>query len=580
MGFRPCLVDQWQTVGALRFPNSTAELSAGRGTAPLSSSGTLGLITNRKEPLSVDVRRETRCDRCGKRLAHDNAGGYCAPCQVGSPGRDLFAAAPDVPAQFWDSHAMRDALASRHMGRVIRAYRHHPFHGRRPLPQDVVGVWIGVTQGQLSRIENGPTIVHLDRLMHWARVLGIPSSCLWFTLPEDDQATPIRLGPAAAGWSAPITVNDGDVSLWWAPADTVEIVSQFTRRDLTVDRREAARLLAGVVFGSELLEPLERWLSAGPEKLRAGRSGSVGYQEVEQIEKAARIFRDWDDQFGGGLRRKAVVGQLNEVADLLGDAHPAGIQRRLFGVMAQLAETGGMMSWDSGLQALAQRYYVLAIRASRAADDRIFGANVMAAMARQLLYLGHAGDALELVRLAQDHSAGYAPASVRSMLYTREAWAYAGLGRVSAFRRVTGRAEDALTEAKPAEDPYWITYFDVAELEGTTGGRLLELAHHDKRLADEAAGRISQAVVLRRDGRLRSSALDQIGLAEVRLIQGEMEEASRLGHQACALVERTPSDRVRVKLTKFYQHSNAHADVPVIAGLRDRIRSLCASAPA
>ncbi len=524
----------------------------------------------------MDARRDARCHRCGTRLAYDNTGGYCAPCQGGR--RVGFAVAPDVPAEFWDSHAMRQALASRHMGRVIQAYRRHPFHGRHPLAQDVVGAWIGVTQGQLSRIENGPTIVHLDRLMHWARVLGIPSSCLWFTLPEDDRAAPTggQLGPAA-GRSAPIARHDGDVSLWWAPADTVEIVSQFTRRDLTLDRREVARMLAGVVFGSALLEPLERWLSAGTEKPPAGLPGSVGYQEVEQIENAARIFRDWDDQFGGGLRRKAVVGQLNEVADLLGNAHPVAIQQRLFGAMAQLSETAGIMSWDSGHQALAQRYYVLALRASRAAGDRAFGANVMAAMARQLLYLGHTGDALELVRLAQDDSAGYAPASVRSMLYTREAWAYAKLGRISAFRRATARAEDALTEAKPAEDPYWITYFDVAELEGTTGGRLLELAHQDKRLADEAAGRISQAIALRRAGRLRSSALDQIGLAEARLIQGEMEEASYLGHQAAALVEQTPSDRVRVKLTELYQHSNAHADVSVIASLRDRIRSLCAA---
>jgi hypothetical protein len=155
--------------------------------------------------------------------------------------------------------------------------------------------------------------------------------------------------------------------------------------------------------------------------------------------------------------------------------------------MAQLSETAGMMSWDSGHQALAQRYYMLAFRASGVAGDRAFAANVMAAMARQLLYLDHPGDALELVRLALDDSTGHITASVRSMLYTRQAWAYAQLGRISAFRRATGKAEDALTEAKPAEDPYWIRYFDAAELQGTTGGRLLELAHHDQRLADKAA---------------------------------------------------------------------------------------------
>lgn len=527
----------------------------------------------------MDARREARCHHCGTQLAHDNPDDYCAPCKVGS--RDRFAAPSEVPAEFWDSQAMGEAFASRHMGRVIRAYRCHPFHGRRPLPQDVVASWIGVTQGQLSRIENGPTIVHLDRLIHWAQVLGIPSSCLWFTLPGDDRAaaTSVDLVPAAAGQSALIVLTDVDVSRWWGPADTVEIVSQFTRRDLSLDRREVARVLAGVVFGSALLEPLERWLAGATEKPRVGRPGSVGYQEVEQIENTARIFRDWDDQFGGGLRRKAVVGQLNEVADLLRDSHPVKIQRRLFGAMAQLSETAAMMSWDSGHQALAQRYYVLALRASKAAGDRAFGANVMAAMARQLLYLNHPSDALELVRLAQDDAAGYATASVRSMLYSREAWAYARLGRLSAFRRATDKAEDALTEAKPAEDPYWIIYFDVAELEGTTGGRLLELAHRDKRLADETAERISQAIALRRPGRLRSSALDQIGLAEARLIEGEMEEASRLGHQAVALVEQTTSDRVRVKLAGLYQHSNAHVDVPVIASLRDRIRSLCAAQP-
>jgi hypothetical protein len=40
------------------------------------------------------------------------------------------------------------------------------------------------------------------------------------------------------------------------------------------------------------------------------------------------------------------------------------------------------------------------------------------------------------------------------------------------------------------------------------------------------------------------------------------------------------ADRVRVKLAELYQHSNAHTDIPVIASLRDRILSLCASQPA
>jgi DNA-binding XRE family transcriptional regulator len=500
-----------------------------------------------------------------------------------------------------DLHAQRvlsDTSFEGGDGMVGRRHRLASTRKAAGFSQERLAEAVGVERSTVMRWERGETCPQPWARPKLARALGISdqslselldestepesaASCLWFTLPEDDWAVApgVKLVPAAAIRSASIALDDVGVSLWWAPADTVEIVSQFTRRDLTLDRREAARMLPGVIFGSALLEPLERWLSGAAEKPRAGLPGLVGYQEVEQIENAACIFRDWDDQFGGGLRRKAVVGQLSEVADLLRDSHPVELQRRLFGAMAQLSETAAMMSWDSGHQALAQRYYVLALRASKAAGDRAFGASIMAAMARQLLYLDHAGDALELVRLAQDESAGYVTASVRSMLYTREAWAYAKLGRISAFRRATDKAEDALADAKPAEDPYWITYFDVAELQGTTGGRLLELAHQDKQFAEETVERVSQAIALRRPGRLRSSALDQIGLAEARLVQGEMEEASRLGHQAVALVEQTPSDRVRVKLAELYQHSNAYADITVIASLRDRIRSLCIAHP-
>jgi len=521
----------------------------------------------------MESQREGRCHRCGTRLARDNPDGYCAPCRTAT--RDRFAAPLDVPVDFWHDRAIQNALRNRHMGQVIRAYRCHPLHGRQPLPQGLVATWLGVTQGQLSRIENGPPTVYLDRLIQWARLLRVPPGYLWFKLPEEDQTT--LQSSARVDLVSRTAADDLDASLWWVPGGTVEIVGHFTRRDLTLDRREATRTLAGVVFGNGLLEPLERWLAANVESPTHGRPGGIGYQEVEQIENAAKLFRRWDDQFGGGLRRKAVIGQLNEVADILRDSHPPEIRRRLFGAMAQLAETAAVMSWDSGQQALAQRYYVLALRAAKSAEDPAFAACVLAGMARQLLYLDRFGDALELVRLAQDQADGHATPSLRAMLYTREAWAFAKLGRLSAFLRATAKAEAALAAGRRDEAPYWIDYFDEAELAGTTGGRLLDLAHENKRLVPKTAEHIERAIALRRPGRLRSSGLDQLGLAETRLIQGELEEAARLGHAAAAVVEQTRSDRVRVKLVEFYQHTTAHGQVQAVADLRDRVRPLLAS---
>jgi len=295
---------------------------------------------------------------------------------------------------------------------------------------------------------------------------------------------------------------------------------------------------------------------------------------LEQIERAARLFRDGDDQFGGGIRYKAVIGQLNEICELVGCPCSPAMRTRLFAVMAHLSETAAIMAWDSGRQMQAQRYYILALRAARQAGDHLFGANVLAGMARQLLCTGHAGEALELIRHAQRITRAEPNDPVRALLLAREAWAYASQGRITAFRRACARAEDVLAGADRDGDPYWIEYFDTAELSGTIGGRLLELTRAGHDLAPDAAGYIEHAIGARRGQRLRSAALDQLGLVEVRVVQGELDEAARLGHQAVATVERTPSVRVKLQLAELFARTEATCDVRAVAELRDRLRPL------
>ena len=196
------------------------------------------------------------------------------------------------------------------------------------------------------------------------------------------------------------------------------------------------------------------------------------------------------------------------------------------------------------------------------------------------MYLGHATDALELVRLAQDRVRGQATANVESLLYTREAWAYAAQGRVTAFRRATERGAERVTDTERRDDPFWLEYYGPSEFLGTTGGRFLELAHRDPSFAAEAADHIGRAIDLRGDGHLRSSALDVLGLAEARLVQGEPDEAATLGMAALDVVKQTPSMRVRVKLSELYEYSRGHRNVPAINDFRDSVRPLLASATA
>ncbi|MBK0870417.1 helix-turn-helix domain-containing protein [Saccharopolyspora sp. HNM0986] len=126
-------------------------------------------------------RSETsrHCARCGSKLARDNAAPVCSPCRRAPKNHQE--AGPRVGDEFWAEDRLRQALAGKDMGAVVRAYRVHPAHGRKPLPQADVAKWLSITQSQLSRIESGRNRVReLDQLRHYARQLRIPPELLWF----------------------------------------------------------------------------------------------------------------------------------------------------------------------------------------------------------------------------------------------------------------------------------------------------------------------------------------------------------------------------------------------------------------
>jgi transcriptional regulator with XRE-family HTH domain len=122
-----------------------------------------------------------RC-RCGTALAQDNAGHLCAVCQHRRlPSRHR---APEVPPGFWEHDTIAAALASGDLGRVILAYRSHPFHGRRALSQTVVADWLHVSQTSLSRIEQGKCRLTIDDISRFAGALGLSVALVWTPQPE------------------------------------------------------------------------------------------------------------------------------------------------------------------------------------------------------------------------------------------------------------------------------------------------------------------------------------------------------------------------------------------------------------
>ncbi|MFE2419265.1 hypothetical protein [Streptomyces hokutonensis] len=355
------------------------------------------------------------------------------------------------------------------------------------------------------------------------------------------------------------------VDLPWTAPQTVALLSEFSRSDLMLARRGFLGTSLALSAGPSLIEPMQRWLVPGPSALPpepepVGSSRHIGRlskPELELLESTTAMFRKWDAQCGGGLRRKAVVGQLHEVTDLLQEPQPDATNRKLFKVAAELAELAGWMSYDVGLQPTAQKYFVLALHAAKEAGDKPLGSYVLSSMSRQMIHLGRPDDALELIHLAQYGSRDCASPRTQSMLYAMEARAYANMGQPGKCKRAVRTAEDTFADVHDWDDPDpdWIRFFSEAELYGENSHSYRDLAYVAGRspaYASLAEPVMQRAVDLfaKDDDHKRSYALNLIGMATVHLLRREPEQGAVLAAEAMTVAKKVRSERVNTRIRK------------------------------
>ncbi|MFF9488674.1 hypothetical protein [Streptomyces sp. NPDC014676] len=359
------------------------------------------------------------------------------------------------------------------------------------------------------------------------------------------------------------------VDLPWTGPQTVALLSEFSRSDLMLARRGFLGSSLALSAGPSLIEPMQRWLvpspsatsarpEADPVSSAARARGRLSKPELDLLETTTVMFRQWDAQCGGGLRRKAVVGQLHEVTDLLQEPQPESTTRRLFKVAAELAELAGWMSYDVGLQPTAQKYFVLALHAAKEAGDRPLGSYVLSSMSRQMIHLGRPEDALELIHLAQYGSRDCASPRTQSMLYAMEARAYANMGQPGRCKRAVRMAEDTFAEADEWDEPDadWIGFFSEAELYAENAHSYRDLAYVAGRsptyasLAEPLMRRAVELFGKEGGEHQRSYALNLIGMATVHLLQSEPEQSAVLATDAIKAAKKVRSERVNTRIRK------------------------------
>jgi hypothetical protein len=467
-------------------------------------------------------------------------------------------------------------------------------------PNDLLGSWFvrsGWSKGELARQVNrrarqlGANHISTDtsRVRRWLdgenprepipRILSELFSERFGCVVsiEDLGLRAARQSPSASG-----------VDLPWTAPQTVALLSEFSRSDLMLARRGFLGTSLALSAGPSLIEPMQRWLvpnptfpvPAEPEPvLDPRRPGRLSKPELDLLESTTRMFRQWDAQCGGGLRRKAVVGQLHEVTDLLQEPQPEATTRKLFKVAAELAELAGWMSYDVGLQPTAQKYFVLALHAAKEAGDKPLGSYILSSMSRQMIHLGRPDDALELIHLAQYGSRDCASPRTQSMLYAMEARAYANMGQPGKTKRAVRMAEDTFAEADEWDepDPDWIRFFSEAELYGENSHSFRDLAY----VAGRSPAYASLAEPLMRKAvdkfaedseHQRSYALNLIGMATVHLLQREPEQSTAYASQAMEIARKVRSERVNTRIRKTVDTAvRDYGDLAAVVDLSDQL---------
>lgn len=465
------------------------------------------------------------CGKCGARLAADNRDELCGPCARGTD--DTSWRPPVKPPEFWTQPRLANALARRHFGRVLRAYReaHEP-----ELPQRMLASWLGISQGQISRIEKATTpLAHThDRLERWATTLGVPQKLLWFQPSYASAVYAVN----TTGSSLPPKVDGGDVQ-----------------------RRQFVK----TVVGASLLAGRPAAARATPEP--------TGDPATEIREMTAK-FRRLDNQVGGG-RGRAVIGTYLRtivqplVRDVRGND---GARAALFTAAAEMHHLAGWMAYDVGQPDEGNRLLHVARRLCQEARDDALTGEMFAGMSHQAAFHGSAKTAADLAGAARNSAARAGLPALQSEAAAMEAHALAIRNDTSGCMAALRKAELTFNAAEDSDRPDWLSYFDHAYLAAKFGHTFRELGK--PREAEVFARRSLEMS----DGYDRGKLFNLSLLASTLADQRHVEEACATASAAVRMTDDVRSIRSAAYLADVSRRLAPFNTAPVVRGLLDEMR--------
>lgn len=260
---------------------------------------------------------------------------------------------------------------------------------------------------------------------------------------------------------AEISEKSPDVSWVSAPADMSKVLTGLLTADMR-HRHETASVWAVAV----LTEPLGRWLldPVDPDVACAGRR-HVGQGDADAVWSMCSAFADADHRLGGGHARRSLTCYADDVAvPLLSGRYTDQVGRELFAAIARLCDIAGFMCFDSGIQGLGQKYFIMALRMAKVSGSQALGAHILTDMSMQAQHQRHPHEAVALAdaSVASARRSGSACTLARCQAVLARAFALRGDARDS--DHALNQAERSLDRARPDGEPTWMAFFTPHQL--------------------------------------------------------------------------------------------------------------------
>ncbi|HET9141217.1 helix-turn-helix domain-containing protein [Actinophytocola sp.] len=472
-----------------------------------------------------------RCRACGCALRRGHPGVLCDPCARAARS---YGQCP-VPDGFYDTPALRAALATYDFGPVFRAVRL-----QAALSQEELGLMVGLNQSRVSAVERGEhRLRDVAVISRVAAALGIPAPLLGFPT-----------SPAGS-------VNGQEVS--W------------------VDRRDFFTAVTAITLGAGLHPELQRLDALLPTRSDPPPPRRIGAADVKAVEETTAAFRLSDYRHGGGLSRAAAVAQLGYVLTLQDIRCSEPVRAQLLLATADLAMTAAWMTYDVEQHDAARRLWMIALDTARRADhprSTDLTVILLLDLAHQALHLHRPDEALRLVQLsaATATSRTYpVSAGTRSYIAATTAWCHAALGHPEPCHRALGEAHQAYADTDPAAAPPWAVHVIPAELTAQHGHAFFLLARTQPQYAHAAIEHLRDAVDGFGPTYARSRAVNLPGLSSSYFRVGELTTAVTIGHEALTEISSLSSQRAYARLKTLAESAEPFQHNADVAELRGRI---------